>query len=139
MLSYKRCCTCKKNKPINNFGKDKSKKDGYAIRCRECHRQASAKYQKKIKNLPEYRKFSTYLRNRRREFKQKCIEYKGGKCSICGYNRCNAALDFHHINPTKEDFKIGKGYHILNDKRKKELDKCILICANCHRELHFYE
>lgn len=69
--------------------------------------------------------------------KQKAVEYLGGKCSICGYNKCNRALDFHHINPDKKDNTISSLYNYSWDNIKKELDKCILLCANCHRELHY--
>lgn len=72
---------------------------------------------------------------RRRKIKLLSIEYKGGKCQICGYNKCPAALDLHHING-KKDFGIGdKGYTRSWEIVKKELDKCILVCANCHREI----
>ena len=68
--------------------------------------------------------------------KQKAIEYLGGKCSICGYNKCSRALEFHHINPDEKDNTISNLYNYSWEKIKKELDKCILLCANCHRELH---
>jgi len=72
---------------------------------------------------------------RRRKIKLMAIEYKGGKCRICGYNKCPGALDLHHINGQKL-FGIGeKGYTRSWKKIKKELDKCILVCANCHREI----
>ena len=65
------------------------------------------------------------------------IEYKGGKCMICGYDKCNKALEFHHIDSGRKDFGISaKGYTRSWQKVKSELEKCILICANCHRELH---
>ncbi len=65
------------------------------------------------------------------------VEYKGGKCEICGYNRCLDALEFHHNNLTGKKFGISaKGYTRSWDTVKNELDKCMLICANCHRELH---
>jgi len=72
---------------------------------------------------------------RRRKIKTLALEYKGGKCQICGYNKYQGALDLHHINGKKE-FGIGdKGYTRSWEKVKAELDKCILVCANCHREL----
>ena len=65
------------------------------------------------------------------------IEYKGGKCVKCGYNKCNAALDFHHLDPTQKEFNLGSHGHTRSWERMKvELDKCILLCANCHREIH---
>lgn len=73
----------------------------------------------------------------KKNFKQECINYKGGKCIICEYNKCNSALEFHHINPEEKDFHISDTTaHKLNNKIKLELDKCILVCANCHREIH---
>lgn len=72
---------------------------------------------------------------RRRKIKLLSIEYKGGRCQICGYDKCPAALDLHHIYG-KKDFGIGdKGYTRSWEVVKKELDKCILVCANCHREI----
>jgi hypothetical protein len=79
-----------------------------------------------------------YFINRRNEIKSKAVEYKGGKCSICKYNKCLAALEFHHLNPYDKDedlgslTKQGKSFENLIE----ELDKCILVCANCHREIH---
>jgi len=75
--------------------------------------------------------------NLQREIKRKIqmIEYKGGKCIKCGYNKNIAALDFHHLESDNKDFNIA---HVGGglEKMKKELDKCILVCSNCHREIH---
>ena len=76
----------------------------------------------------------TLFRQRR---KQKCVEYKGGKCSICGYTKCIAALQFHHLDPNKKEFGLSqKGIPKSWEKCKLELDKCVLMCANCHAEFH---
>lgn len=73
---------------------------------------------------------------RRKMIRVKAIEYKGGKCSLCGYNKCNDALDFHHADGGK-DFGISQdGLTRSWERVKAEVDKCILICANCHREEH---
>ena len=65
------------------------------------------------------------------------IEYKGGKCECCGYDKCVSALEFHHLDSSTKEFGIGqKGYTRSWDKNKEELDKCILVCANCHIEIH---
>ncbi len=72
---------------------------------------------------------------RRRKIKLLSIQYKGGKCQICGYNKYPGALDLHHVYGQKS-FGIGdKGYTRSWEITKKELDKCILVCANCHREV----
>ncbi len=77
----------------------------------------------------------TRLKNRRKKLKLLGVEYLGGKCKICGYNRCVAALDFHHINPKEKEFSISS--RSVSEKRLYlELDKCILLCSNCHREIH---
>lgn len=69
--------------------------------------------------------------------KKKCVEYKGGKCERCGYSKCVNALEFHHKNPNEKDFNISTfGYRMSFEELKSELDKCILLCANCHREVH---
>jgi transcription elongation factor Elf1 len=72
---------------------------------------------------------------RRRKIKNLATEYKGGKCQICGYNKYQGALDLHHIGGNKEFGIADKGYTRSWEKVKTELDKCILVCANCHREL----
>lgn len=74
---------------------------------------------------------------RRRLIKQKAVDYKGGACISCGYDKCIAALEFHHVEPSGKDFSIShKGHTRSWNEIKNELDKCILVCANCHREIH---
>jgi hypothetical protein len=73
----------------------------------------------------------------RRKLKQMAVDYKGGKCEKCGYNKCNDALEFHHPDPTQKDFSISNGgCSQAWDKIRIELDKCIMLCSNCHREAH---
>ena len=88
-----------------------------------------------------YKDRATYLikavAKRRKSLKAQALDYKGGKCAICGYDKCSSALEFHHIDPKQKDFGIGeKGYTRSWEKVKHELDKCILICSNCHHEVH---
>lgn len=81
-----------------------------------------------------------YDYQKRHKIKAKLVEYKGGKCEICGYDKCLNALDFHHKNPENKEFALNTAnYNKSFEKLKNEVDKCILICANCHRELHFSE
>lgn len=78
------------------------------------------------------------VQKRREKIKIMAIAYKGGKCQCCGYDKCVQALEFHHIDPTQKDFGLGaKGYTRSWDKNKEELDKCVMVCANCHREIHY--
>lgn len=80
---------------------------------------------------------SEAVQRRRDKLKELCVEYKGGRCEFCGYDKCMAALEFHHIDPNEKDFGIGaKGHTRSFEKIKIELDKCVMLCANCHREEH---
>ena len=79
------------------------------------------------------------VKNRRNKLKEMLVDYKGGKCEICGYDKCLGALDFHHLNPSEKDFTIGQYNKLSFNELKKEVDKCILVCANCHREIHYNE
>lgn len=79
------------------------------------------------------------VQKRRYLIKEKAVEYKGGKCELCGYDKCVDALEFHHKNPNEKDFGISSGETRSWEKIKKELDKCIMLCANCHREIHSKE
>ena len=74
---------------------------------------------------------------RRRKLKQMVVEYKGGKCIICGYKRYAGAFDLHHVGDSKKEFGLSvRGLTRSWERIKKEADKCILVCANCHREIH---
>ena len=74
--------------------------------------------------------------DKRRRNKIKLVEYKGGKCEICGYDKCIDALEFHHLDPEEKEYGLSNGNTGSFEKMKSEADKCILVCANCHRELH---
>ncbi len=77
------------------------------------------------------------VKRRRAKVREMAVEYKGGSCEVCGYNHCIEALEFHHLDPTKKDFGISaKGYARSWEKVKAEIEKCVLLCANCHREFH---
>lgn len=71
----------------------------------------------------------------RKRVKIKLVAYKGGKCQICNYNKCIEALQFHHKDPNKKEFQIS-GMSLGFERLKIEVDKCDLVCANCHIELH---
>ena len=75
----------------------------------------------------------------RRAIKKELVRYKGGQCVICGYSKSLNALQFHHLDSSQKDFNLSDAYNGGNvdmDKLYQEVDKCILICANCHAELH---
>ena len=65
-------------------------------------------------------------------------EYKTSRgCSSCGYSRCGAALDFHHVDPAEKERRIVASQWTLQPPALvAEIAKCVLLCANCHREVH---
>ena len=83
------------------------------------------------------------LRYKKRALKHQLVKYKGGKCEHCGYNACEGALQFHHRNPQEKDFTIAhvnlNGDMISLEKLYQEIDKCSLLCANCHFEQHYLD
>ncbi len=77
------------------------------------------------------------VRKRRIKLRQMARDYKGGKCEICGYKKCSRALSFHHLDPKLKSFGLSdKGLTRSWNKIQEEIDKCILVCANCHMEIH---
>ena len=74
---------------------------------------------------------------RRKEVKRKLVEALGGKCYICGYNEYVGALAFHHMDESTKEFGISeKGNTRSYERQLKELEKCKLVCLNCHAEIH---
>ena len=109
--------------------------------CPKCHKKFYTKKQAKTRRycydcVPE-------LEHRtgaalRQIIKNWALEYKGKKCQQCGYDKCSEALEFHHLNPQEKDFNLSDRDVKLDwDMLKIELDKCILVCSNCHREIHY--
>jgi hypothetical protein len=101
----------------------------------QLHRKEKLSYMKEWKSknkikVAEYRKKQYQLRM------TEVRKLLGNKCSICGYHKCLGVLEFHHKKGKKE-MTIGAILKYSWKKIKKELKKCILICANCHREIHY--
>lgn len=112
------CPICKKEFTTN------TNKRIYCYECSPLQSEGSAEYQK----------------TKQRAIKHQLILYKGGKCERCGYNKCEGALQFHHRNPAEKEFtlsQINLSKKLDMDLLYKEVDKCELLCANCHAEEHF--
>ena len=113
----KSCSICKEMKPLEDFHKDSHAKTGRYAQCKACQNAR----QKEIA----------------RSNKVKAVEYLGGKCKDCGGAFHVACMDFHHINPDEKTKGIaGLGTNSWKNI-KIELDKCVLLCANCHRIRHY--
>jgi Zn ribbon nucleic-acid-binding protein len=113
------------------------------IRCKNCGKQYrySGAYRKEGR-ATECESCRSRRKSRANYFytKNKIVEYLGGKCQKCGYNKCLAALVAHHVNPNSKN--IGMANHTRRNlwyDIVKELNKCILLCQNCHNELHYKE
>lgn len=113
----RKCSTCGYRKPLSDFYKKHttSEKELRKHECKACHNIRS--------------------KERLQTLKQKAVVFKGGKCCLCGYSKSIAALDFHHLIPGSKVFKIS-GKSVSFETLIPELNKCILVCSNCHRELH---
>ena len=109
------CPMCKIEKPVDEFY---SRRNGTncSVYCKVCTNSSTV--------------------DRQRAVKQKAVDYLGGKCNVCSYDKYIGALEFHHINPAEKDFSIAQLKLSSFERIKSELDKCVLLCANCHREFH---
>jgi hypothetical protein len=132
----------------NNRKYPKRKPEGI---CEECGKPTT-KHRVWCSNLCKHKTFERRLHERaekqgkykgkyivrfRQRQKQKAVQYKGGKCSICGYDRSIRAMKFHHIDPKEKEFGISaEGVTRSWAAVQLELDKCLLVCGNCHDEIH---
>lgn len=139
-----RCIKCDKEFPnrIMIEGKYRNlQRRKYCLECSPFGEHNTVQIHKEInKELKEKEKKAKRVRatqKRRDKIKKQAVEYKGGKCQICGYDKYVGALEFHHINPEEKEFGISaSGNTRAWETIKPELDKCIMVCANCHREIH---
>lgn len=106
--------------------------DKCELLCSNCHCEYHDE-EIEIKQNKSYN--SNYTVEKRKEIKQKVIEYLGGKCCECDYNKSNRALHPHHLE--NKEFSIGGNGTVMKwGKIENELLKCILLCSNCHRKKH---
>lgn len=120
----KQCTQCQIEKPLDEFYKQVQKgKNGQSWNCRDSMCISCR---------------SLYASERRRNVKEQAVKYLGGICKDCKKRFPPYVYDFHHLDPNKKDFSIGKQAKKF-DSIKAELEKCILLCANCHRIRHYQE
>lgn len=113
--THKQCPKCSKIKELKEFVK-RPNGNVYSY-CKKCSNENTYSILKKHKLT--------------------LIQEFGGKCCKCGYNKNTSALEFHHTNPEHKDFNISNTKTTNINKLRKEVEKCILVCANCHREIHY--
>ena len=133
----KKCSKCGEEKPAISkyFYRHTRGKNGLRTDCKKCAIKYRDKYRKK-----NIQKINKQRRKKAKNRKQRLVDFFGGKCRCCGYDTCLAALEFHHKNPENKEFGL-YGSQLLSKWRilLKEAKKCDLLCANCHRELHYAE
>jgi hypothetical protein len=116
---YRHCKMCKNSLPKEMFWKDKSQWDGLENRCKECS----------VKRTRVKRRLTQKL---------KIIDYLGGKCVKCGVtpNEIHwSAFDCNHKDPEEKTVNVSQIRGMLWEKVKPEVDKCELLCSNCHRQV----
>ena len=101
--------------------------------CEICDRQFSYE---RVKGHTKTKCTICSINARRFLLKDRYVKYKGGKCEVCGYSKSNRALTFHHLDPTQKEFGISGSHCRKWEDVKAELDKCQLLCMNCHMEEH---
>lgn len=132
----KECSKCKIEKEIIHFNKNSKNENGLASWCKTCMSERSKKYY--LDNIDKVKISMTKSKDKIRKW---YIEYKSKvKCTKCDFKH-TAAIEFHHLDPSKKDFTVGNA--INNNKKedevRKELEKCIPLCANCHKIFHHLE
>ena len=151
----KTCTRCKVAKDSSEFHKSSASSDGLKSACKECvngyytankesirAKQDEWYEENKDKRIEYVRKWrGSTKRNTsvsRRDRKKYCVEYKGNACADCGFqSEYLSVFDFHHIDPSTKSFQIATvGRSCKLEKLNEELDKCVLLCANCHRIRH---
>lgn len=135
----KKCSKCQKDKELDKFNKNKLAKDKLTSWCKECVREKSNfHYKKNYNEIMEKSK----INNKKNTFKaQEIIDYlkENKKCEKCGFDKYKCALDFHHIDSTQKEFNISTGGRRSLKRLKNEIEKCIVLCSNCHRIFHYLE
>ena len=134
---------CGLEKSLDDFYNRKEGVLNKRSNCKICELNRNNEYRKKHinkirKRESKYRKSNRKKINeqqkiRNRKIKESLVKENGGKCQVCGYNRCVAALDFHHSNPNTKENQIKD---LSLKLARKEIKKCILVCSNCHKEIH---
>jgi hypothetical protein len=127
----KKCGKCSKIKPLEDFHKNPTKKDGVQSMCKKCRKEYHRDHY--LRNTNVYKAKANNHRKRNRDYIQDIK--KQSICSSCSEDRWYV-LDFHHLGDKEFDVSAMIAKASSLEKIKEEIEKCIVLCANCHRELH---
>jgi hypothetical protein len=114
--SRRTCVDCSKSLDISSFYNRSGRDDEHYMTCKACWN------------------YKRHLRQKAN--KQKAVDHLGGSCVICGYDSHLGSLHFHHVDPSEKEYDFSSGRSLSFEKVKAELEKCILVCGNCHSEIH---
>ena len=128
----KKCITCEEVLPLDNFGICKRNTDGYNNKCKKCKRKYDNKYYNNKSEKEKNRKYQLQ-KDRLTEIRKFIFDYLSDKKCKCGESHI-ATLDFHHIGEKSFNISCGVRAGLSLDKIKKEIEKCVIMCANCHRK-----
>lgn len=126
------CNKCKEEKLLSDFPPNKECKLGVTGTCRKCDGTKVKKWY--ADNRSRRQKIAN--RNNQRK-KRKLVESFGDKCYDCSNTYPDCVYDFHHLDPTKKDVNPSKAMTWSKERMMKELEKCVMLCANCHRLRHY--
>ena len=132
MIPIKKCTKCKNEQPITSFYKGNDR-DGLRFWCKDCH-NADVK-----QRAPTYYSKHHSKRKRKENWDKVFALFGGRKCCDCGIESEGPIFDLHHIDATSKYFTPSTRMHYNWDSIKHEVEKCILLCANCHRIRHWEE
>lgn len=134
-MEVKKCYKCKKEKRIVDFANNKSRPDGKNSQCRKCQAVYRREHYLKNKDLIKHQ---TKIKKEQLKLWFENLKSKL-KCSNCEESRW-WVLDFHHLNPKNKEMNVSSLLSCGSKKRiLKEIDKCDVLCSNCHRDLHYQE
>lgn len=132
LIDAKPCKICGVTKNLEEFVSHSQCKDGRANQCKECAAKRTAEWHK---NHKEQRQFDN--RARKRAAKLKAMEYMGNKCYDCRKEFPPCVYQFHHLDMSTKEKNPSALFGMKWDNLKNELDKCVMLCANCHMIRHY--
>ena len=129
------CNQCTKEKTLEEFPIKSSNRDGKSNKCKVCTKDNSKKHYLKNKDV-----YLSRLKRKRDAFNKWFLDtIKDFKCKNCEEGRW-WVLDFHHRDPKTKEKAVSKLKREFNkEKVLREVEKCDILCANCHRDLHYQE
>ena len=120
--------------------KDKTEFSSKGNACKVCANNRAKEHRAIRRQNPEYVLLhNSKISARQKQNKRLAVEYKGNKCNDCQQSFPDCVYDFHHLDPKQKDTNPSELLKKSFDKAKDELDKCVLLCSNCHRLRHFYK